>query len=222
LPRELGLYYLSETPISEERLRVIGDAWAAQEFDQKWLLQKFFTSRLFFEPAYRGEMIKSPIHYYLGLCQDLNLDVYPVPKRVLGQLRTMGQEFQNPPNVRGWQGGKHWITSSTLSARQGLVRNILYPQNERQLNADQQMALQEARDDGKGPFVVDNERLQPLLERSTPELVDHLCQYFLPQAASPHFKAQLVDHIDNGNESRSELTREALLALLQSPQYQLS
>ncbi|WP_269538877.1 DUF1800 domain-containing protein [Cerasicoccus fimbriatus] len=222
LPRELCLFYLSETPIPDEYLQPLGDEWARRDFDQRWLLETVFTSELFFDPQFRGELIKSPIHYYLGLCQDINLDVFPVPERVEQQLRGMGQQFQNPPNVRGWLGGKHWITSSTLSARQQLVRNLLYPPNIKRLNADEKMRIEEAVADGKGPFFVDDERLEPLLNKDSPDMINHLCRYFLPRDPTDEFKQQLVSHIKVPVSQRTERVREALLALLQSPAYQLS
>ncbi|GHC07845.1 DUF1800 domain-containing protein [Cerasicoccus arenae] len=222
LPRELCLFYLSETPVPDLYLDYLGDEWAKRDFDQRWLLQTVFTSQLFFAPEFRGELIKSPIHYYIGLCQDMNLDIYPVPQRLEGQLRSMGQSFQNPPNVRGWLGGKHWITASSLSARQQLVRNLLYPPNEKRLNADEKMRIEEAIEDDKGPFHVDQERLEPLLNKDSPDLINHLCRYFLPKEQTEEFKEQLIVHVRVPPRQRSERVRQALLALLQSPAYQLS
>ncbi|MEO0794902.1 MAG: DUF1800 domain-containing protein [Verrucomicrobiota bacterium] len=222
MPRELCLYYLSETPLPEEILRPLGESWARQDFDQEWLLRKLFTSRIFYAEQFRGNLIKSPFHFYIGLCQDLNLDVLPVPTRLIGQFRNMGQDFQNPPNVRGWLGGKHWITSSTLSARQLMARNLLYPPKEDRYNADERMRLEEARDDGKGPFAVQPDMIQPWLKRDNDELVEILCRYFLPQPPSPSFKSKLVAHVDVAEKYRYERVRQALLALLQSPVYQLS
>ncbi|WP_309386127.1 DUF1800 domain-containing protein [Cerasicoccus frondis] len=222
LPRELGLFYISETAIPDEFLQPLGDEWAKRGFDQRWLLQTMFTSELFFDPQFRGELIKSPIHYYIGLCQDMNLDILPVPGRLENQLRSMGQSFQNPPNVRGWLGGKHWITSSTLSARQQLVRNLLYPPNFERLNADEQMRIEEAVEEGKGPFFVNEERLEPLLNKDSPDLINHLCRYFLPREPSEDFKDQLIQHVKVPPRQRPDHVRQALLALLQSPAYQVS
>ena len=36
-------------------------------------------------------------------------------------LRLLGQELFNPPNVKGWDGGKAWISTSTLLARYNLA-----------------------------------------------------------------------------------------------------
>ncbi len=222
VPRELCLFYLSETPIPDEYLQPLADEWAKRDFDQRWLLQTIFTSELFFAPQFQGELIKSPIHYTIGLCQDMNLDIFPVPQRLENQLRAMGQPFQNPPNVRGWLGGKHWITASTLSARQQLVRNLLYPPNLKNLNADEQMRIEEAVEDGKGPFFVDDERLEPLLAKDSPDLINHLCRYFLPRDPSDDFKEQLITHVKVPPRQRTDRVRQALLALLQSPAYQVS
>ena len=37
--------------------------------------------------------------------------------RLGGALKQMDQELFQPPNVRGWVGGEHWITSATLFTR---------------------------------------------------------------------------------------------------------
>lgn len=222
IPRELCRFYITENEVPNEFLKPLGDAWEARDFDMRWLLQTMFTSEFFFSPEFRGELIKSPIHYYIGLCQDMNLDVLPVPQRIEGQLRGMGQPFQNPPNVRGWLGGKHWITASTLSARQGLVRNLLYPPNFKRLNADEQMRIKEAVEDGKGPFFVNEERLEPLLNKDSPDLINHLCRYFLAKQPTDAFKEKLITHIRVPVRERTDRVRQALLALLQSPAYQLS
>jgi len=221
LPRELCRYYLNEQEVPEEFLAPIGEAWAKRDFDTRWLLQTMFTSELFFAPEFRGDLIKSPMHYLIGLCQDMNLDVFPVPGRLETQLRGMGQQFQNPPNVRGWLGGKHWITASTLSARQALVRYLIYPPNLKKLNADEKKRMEEALEEGKGPFFVNEERLEPLLNKDSPDLINHLCRYFLPKQPTDAFKEQLITHIRVPVRDRPERVRQALLALLQSPAYQL-
>jgi hypothetical protein len=45
-------------------------------------------------------------------------------KRFEGALRRMGQDVFNPPNVKGWPGGKSWINSTTLSLRQQFLRKV--------------------------------------------------------------------------------------------------
>ena len=74
------------------------------------------TSPEFFAKESRGTLIKSPVHLLVGTCRLLNLDVTATPS--LAQVTAaMGQELFNPPNVKGWPGGRDWISSGTLAVR---------------------------------------------------------------------------------------------------------
>lgn len=75
-----------------------------------------FASPEFFAVDSRGSLIKSPVHLLVGTCRLLNLDVTPTP--LLAQVTAaMGQELFNPPNVKGWPGGRDWISAGTLAVR---------------------------------------------------------------------------------------------------------
>ena len=77
------------------------------------------------------------MQFHLGLVQDLGLAVVPLARYTLNPLRQMGQVPFNPPNVRGWLGGRNWINSSTLAARRNLVEMLFTPINPDALNADE-------------------------------------------------------------------------------------
>ena len=80
------------------------------------VLTVLLTSPEFFAKESRGTLIKSPVHLLVGTCRLLNLDVTATPS--LAQLTAaMGQELFNPPNVKGWPGGRDWISSGTLAVR---------------------------------------------------------------------------------------------------------
>jgi uncharacterized protein (DUF1800 family) len=152
LPHELVKFYLSDTPLPPAYPAALGAWWRAQAFDLRALARRFFGSRIFFDPAFRGNFIKSPLQYYLGLSRDLDLAIAPLPRRVFNPLRQMGQTPCNPPNIRGWVGGRAWINSATLAARCQLVESLFAPINETRLNADEQRALAAARAGGSAPF----------------------------------------------------------------------
>lgn len=74
------------------------------------------TSPEFYSADSRGTLIKSPVHLLVGACRLLSLDVTPTP--TFAQLTAaMGQELYNPPNVKGWPGGRDWISAGTLAVR---------------------------------------------------------------------------------------------------------
>src|SRR5439155_22815945 len=102
---------------------------------------------------------KSPMQFYLGLVQDLQLDVAPLPRLTLNPLRQMGQWPFYPPNVRGWVGGRNWINSATLASRRQLVESLFAPIDENNLNATEQIELLAARTNGITRFTVDDESL---------------------------------------------------------------
>jgi hypothetical protein len=165
---------------------------------------------------------KSPIAFYLGLCQDLGVDVVPYPAPVVNAMRSMGQPFFNPPNVRGWIYGRNWISSTTLAARRSVARSLFNPVNEERLNADEQEALKTARAAGRGNYVVTPDRLEYLAKnRTDAEIVQHLCNYFLPAPVSPEFRKVLESHL-KPDKMRVRSMQEAIVAILQAPLYQLS
>ena len=83
---------------AETYIEALGERWADNNFNLGYLLETFSKHSSFC--VYRGNLVKSPIHFYIGLCQDLNLDVVPFDSRLLRSMRVMGQDFYNPPNVR--------------------------------------------------------------------------------------------------------------------------
>ncbi len=225
LPRELARFYLTDRPIDEARIEALGRIWRSENFNTGALLRRFFASRMFFEPSFRGDMIKSPTQFQLGLVQDLGLDVAPFPRLTLGSLRQMGQPFFNPPNVRGWVGGRHWINSSTLAARRQLSAFLLTPLDETRLNGDELAALETARKEGRARFTVDD--AQALLAGADGKTeieqgrVEALLGRNLDGELEARLKRELIRTGGDNPKRRAAVARRVLAALLQSPRYQL-
>ncbi|PTY04658.1 DUF1800 domain-containing protein [Opitutaceae bacterium EW11] len=223
LPGEMLRFYLSEQPVPRNQIAELGRWWQGTHYNLRALLHRIFGSQLFFSPEYRGAMIKSPIQFYLGLVQDLSLDVPPLPRQAVGLLRQMGQMPFNPPNVRGWMGGRSWINSSTLAARRQLVQALFNPINEVNLNADEVMALDAARSEGRSRFTVSPDRVRDFAVASPQDAADRLVRAFLAPAATATYAGPLAKFVaGKSGETSPERVRAALLTLLDSPEYQLS
>lgn len=223
VPREMARFYLSEAPLPAETIAALGEAWRATGFELRALLHQFFGSRLFFAPQYRGNMIKSPVQFYLGLVQDLQLDVAPIPRLTLTPLRQMGQLPFYPPNVRGWVGGRQWINSSTLTARRQFVESVFAPLDDRSLNADEQIEIVAARTNGQGRFTVPDEPLASLATLEPADAAQRLTTAFLPQGAAG-VAGTLRDFLATAAKTPQEKVRRvrrAAVTLMQSPEYQL-
>ncbi len=224
VPHEIGKFYLSEDAISPDYLAPLGEWWRSTGYDLRQLAQRFFSSRLFFHPAFRGNYIKRPTQFYLGLVQDLNINVAPYPRHSLSTLRLMGEEPYRPPNVRGWVGGRLWINSGTLNARRQLVETLFTPINEDNLNADEQVEVVAARAQGIGTFTVTDERLDKMLQSMNPDQITaRFLDYFLPVKVSEAFRANVRSFLADETDEAKRLVRlrNTTITLLQSPEYQL-
>ncbi len=78
----------------------------------------------FWDPAVRGELIKSPTELLVGLARQLELDVKD-PGVLVDFGKKLGQELFDPPNVKGWKGGDAWISTHSLLARGEVLEAIL-------------------------------------------------------------------------------------------------
>lgn len=224
LPQELVKFYLSDTPLPADHLAALGARWSAGGFSLRELARTFFGSRVFFAPEFRGGFIKSPIQFYLGLVQDLRLEVTPLQRYTLIPMRQMGQQLFYPPNVRGWVGGRNWINSATLGARRTLVDLLFMPIDERSLNADEQLDLVAARSNGVTAFTVDDTTLAPLAKLEDGEVAERLIADFLAVPTGAEFAARLRKFLAAGPDGeipRLNRVRRAAITLLQSAEYQL-
>jgi uncharacterized protein (DUF1800 family) len=225
LPRRMAAFYLSELALPADYQDAIGDRWRTEgNYDLRWLVRTFFSSRIFFSPEFRGNFIKSPVQLYLGLIQDMDLDVIPAPRFVLNPLRQMGETPFDPPNVRGWVGGRAWINSASLAARRGMIERLLTPLDEAALTADEQRDLAVSRSRGAVNFTLGDDGLAPWLKLGADGVVERLNREFLTVPPTPEFLVQLRQFLganaSNAGEHKRRL-RRGMMTALESPEYQL-
>jgi len=221
LPKEMVRFYLADTPLSAPYTDALGYSWANSGFDLRQLAVTFFSSRAFYCADFRGNFIKSPVQFYLGLLQDLDLSVLPIPRQVVGPLRQMGQLPFDAPNVRGWVGGRAWINAATLSARRQLTDALLQPMNEAALNGDDIMALRTARSAGFTHFTLDVERVHAWSRLPPAEAAAALVACSLPGQVNDTLRNRVENFLVNARGNPDAAVRTALGALLDSPDYQL-
>jgi uncharacterized protein (DUF1800 family) len=224
LPREMTRFYLTDSALPAAYLTALGDDWRASGFDLRTLVRQFFASRLFFAPEFRGNLIKSPLQFYLGLVQDMQLDVAPLQRLTLNPLRQMGQALFYPPNVRGWVGGRQWINSATLTARRQLVESLFANLDENTLNADEQIELVAARSNGQARFTVPDEPFVAFADLDPAAAAQKLTRDLLPDGAASVVRESLQQFIAGsaaGQRQRLARIRRAAVTLMQSPDYQL-
>ncbi|MFN3785443.1 MAG: DUF1800 family protein [Thiothrix sp.] len=91
-------------------------------YDIKTLLRTLLSSEAFWAEHNRGTLVKSPVELLVGTARALP---YPYDvAEILNLCRLLGQELFDPPNVKGWAGGEHWITTQTLLVRNAYLAKL--------------------------------------------------------------------------------------------------
>jgi len=92
------------------------------DFELRPVMSTLLRSNVFFsDRAYRA-LVKSPVEFVVGTHQLFGInEVAPIE---LATLRAMGQVLFYPPNVKGWDGGEAWLSSSTLLTRANYANGV--------------------------------------------------------------------------------------------------
>ncbi|MEL1241992.1 DUF1800 domain-containing protein [Flavobacterium flavipallidum] len=115
--RKILQWFIYDNP-SEKLITYYGDYFRKQNFEIKPLLEKIFTEE--FDKKTAGSKIKNPLEYSLQILSELQID--PRSNRPLvAFLKGQGMDLFNQPNVKGWEGGKSWLTSQIYLQRNNLA-----------------------------------------------------------------------------------------------------
>ncbi len=86
-------------------------------------VERILGSNLFFSPIVRGKKIRSPVELGVDflMATDGSTDCF----QLADAFEQLGQGLYFPPSVKGWDGGRSWINSSTLLGRANLIGGLL-------------------------------------------------------------------------------------------------
>ena len=105
----------------ESEVTRIAERFRKSGYEIKTLLYEILTSDGFKKHSGRDFLIKSPVELVVGTVRTFGIDA-DVSRYLFQSARAMGQELFNPPNVKGWPGGKAWITTGSLAERRSFLR----------------------------------------------------------------------------------------------------
>ncbi len=100
----------------------LADVFIAEGFQIEPVIRRLFRSQHFFDAAFLGVKIKTPLEVYFTTIREAsmevegpnNYDAFQAGNFILGQFQ---QRLLNPPNVSGWPSHRQWISSATLAKR---------------------------------------------------------------------------------------------------------
>ncbi len=123
LARKLWTFFAYDNPPAP-LVEALADTLRTSKYETRPVLHRMFTSQEFYSAVAVRTQIKSPIQWLVGTAQTLEIEL-PPRGPLLSALRQMGQVPFYPPSVKGWDGGKAWVSTSTLLARYNLAGALL-------------------------------------------------------------------------------------------------
>jgi hypothetical protein len=112
---------------SPELLRPLAEELRGHNYDVGHVVGVILRSRHFYEPAVRRQRIASPVEFSAGLLRVLEVPRQDVRLLALAlACERQGQDLFHPPNVKGWDGGKTWLNSSTVLERGNWCNDVVW------------------------------------------------------------------------------------------------
>jgi uncharacterized protein (DUF1800 family) len=220
--------------VEDEPSTAVVDSVAAtirkHDFEMRPLLREIFSSAEFYSDRAMGTQIKSPAQYIVQTSKLLSAPA-PPPLAAQNAMRQMGQILFAPPNVKGWDGGKQWISTSTLLFRYNFANYLIngdaiLPANARQPRQGADVgfgrAAQYAEQIKRDP--VDVNKLIPAELRTKPrDIVDLLAKRFFQAAPAQKQIDAFAQFLESrGPEITDANLRELIHLMMSTPQFQLA
>jgi len=220
-------------------------------FELKPFFRTLFSSEWFYSNRVVGKIVKSPVVLVVSTvrmrgARDLPQGTAMTLCRYCDQI---GQSLLQPPNVKGWDGGAAWVTSSNLLTRYNITRSLVngVPAAGNNRGRDGRRPIRRARQEmelrgqapnaratqiqGRGPLEILAMVKQAGVSRPS-DIVDLLERRFLVIPLAPERRKALCDFIVGSDGSpalnlrstRRATTklRELLHLVTTTPEFQIS
>ncbi len=198
----IRFFVFDETNLPRELIAPIATTLRDSDFDIKKAVRQILASNLFFSEHAIGKKIRGPVELAIGFLRQF--DATTNLETLAGRLELLGQLPMFPPNVKGWDGGRKWLNSSTILARANLIEDFA--------------TLEAAK-------LKANSYSQWARKNSAPEagseFVRWLCDYLLAHEI-PHASMQALLDIHDQQAGHEQKIQTVLTAMAVLPEFQLN
>ena len=173
------------------------------DFEIKPVMQSLLASKWFYSKDVMYRQIKSPVQLVVGALKALGVSILE-PGQVVNALRLMGQDLFDAPTVKGWDGGRTWINTSTLFARYNLPAYLgtgKLPTSSKQsapANAKQQFADFESGWDPQMDLAAGD-------VATTDGVVDFYMRKLLGFTIDAHKRDELIEYMNGTGDPKSHV-----------------
>jgi uncharacterized protein (DUF1800 family) len=198
---KLFRYFVCDEPAPPPQLL---EPLANELRERQWqigtVVKRILASQLFFSSHAIGRKVRSPVDLAVGLLR--SLDATANTHQLAADLHQNGQGLFFPPNVKGWDGGRAWINSSTILGRANMIARLIGDEKTRfgGVKLDEYLARQGA---------------------DEPQQVVELLNNLLLAAPLPPPSRDGLIEICRKNPNKTRGCAEAIHALAALPEFQL-
>lgn len=234
LVHKLYAAFVSEAAPPDELLEPLCVSFRNSNYDTAALLRTMLSSRHFFSDRAFRQRIKGPVEFALGAANavygryaESHADHRALPQQVLvRRLANMGQVLFAPPNVKGWPGGRAWLTTATVLERNNfaaaLASGSLWSESVPSRSAMRSRVSPNETPRELPPPALDPARLIRDENVAGAEAVAQaILALHVPGGVRPEAHAKLVAFLGAGRDLEAR-TREAVHAVMTMPEYQLA
>jgi uncharacterized protein (DUF1800 family) len=198
----------------------LADIFIANNYNLKPVLSALLKSQYFHSVDIRGARIKPPVEFLLSTLKQFAIPI-DTTNNVLGYVRSVAASLQQtlfePPDVRGWQGQRNWISTITYPTRNNFTDYLVngYPSSSKPyMKID---SINYAR------TYVNSEDAVKFIDDVTAQLI----QFSLSDQRKSQLLSTMLDGAavyDWSTYSSSALSRlqKFFIALMRLPEFQLS
>jgi len=226
ITRKLWTFYAYEDP-DPQLVEALASNFRGSSYEIRPLMNTLFRSAEFYSPDAVRSQIKSPVQWVIQTSKVLETPL-PRPQVTVNALRQLGQVPFAPPNVKGWDGGRAWITTSTLLYRYNMA-NFAIGNGTLHIEPVKKVANPNAMAgpvsyDARNFNAPDLAKVIPAAVRTDPHrLVDYLCFRLYQDPLTPKDKETFVQYLAaKGPNPDDNTLRELLHLMMSTPQYQLT
>jgi uncharacterized protein (DUF1800 family) len=224
ISRKLWTFFAYEEP-EPDLVRALAANFRGSNYEIRPLMNLIFRSSEFYSQDCIRTQIKSPVQWMVQTNKVLETGLGR-PLVTVNALRQLGQLPFAPPNVKGWDGGRAWITTSTLLYRYNLAN---YALGIGPLQVQRPRFAANAKPGAAPPFEVQNfetpdlSKVIPQQVRSDPKrLITYLCFRLYQDPLTPRETDTFVKYVSDHGPNPDDATLRQLLHLMMStPEYQI-
>ena len=217
--RKLWRFFAAENP-DPKLVDALAEILKSNNFEFRPVLHALLLSEEFYASDVMGSQVKSPVQWLVGTARMAGANL-PPPAGSNAILRALGQELFAPPNVKGWDGGFAWISTTRLINRYNFAGALVKgaARNEIKRWGGRLGGIESL------PAAIDSGTFLPAAERATIAKAQEFLEWRVyGHRIRPKDSAVLADLIQAmppPGQWTDEQVRGVVHLMLSTPQYQL-